>query len=200
MQRCKTKLIQSSLKFGPVLSPNLDEDQKKALHPRLESIFVPEFSSSPESKSCPAPKGGISGPCPSNHCLCPAKQKMCPPKRELCPKEINRYGATGVQFGLRHPQILIINPVFVGKNPFFADFAMKTFFFVLCSRIRGEMFCARSKFIFAPPPPPSHAILEPGLVKVDTFSLPRPMGGLFSLLVQKSVAKVLKTWYFAKSA
>ena len=66
---------------------------------------------------------------------------------------------------------LVINPVFVGKNRFFADFAkifcflvftpqfvefrayyaMKTFFYGLHSRIRGKKFLCSPKIVYAPP-------------------------------------------------
>ena len=56
---------------------------------------------------------------------------MGPPKQELWPKESDRLVATRVRSSSRPdtPKILVIYPVFMGKNRFFADFAMKILFF-----------------------------------------------------------------------
>ena len=76
----------------------------------------------------PTATGGISGPCPPNHCLCPPKREMCPPSENCAPKKVTCSVPLECSSGLETPKILVINPVFVGKNRFFADFAMKTFF------------------------------------------------------------------------
>ena len=61
------------------------------------------------------------------------KKKFAPLKRGLCPKESDRLGVTGVRSSSRPdiPKILVIHPVFMGKNRFFADFAMKILFFLV---------------------------------------------------------------------
>ena len=46
----------------------------------------------------PAPRGHI-GVVPPQIAACAPQTRNVPPKRGLCPKEINRLGATGVQFG-----------------------------------------------------------------------------------------------------
>ena len=125
-----------------------------------------------------------------------------PPKREMChlsvdcaPKRVTSSVPLECSSGSKTPKILIINPVFVGTNRCFADFAMKTFFFfALHPRIRrimryayfakmtfffGLHFRIREKYIFVPPqkkkfmPPPNHATLAPGLlVQTEGFALP----------------------------
>ena len=84
-----------------------------------------------------------------NHCLCPPNKKCAPSKRGLCPK-ITGSVPLECSSGPETPKILIINPVFVGKNSFFADFAMKTFFYGLHSRIRGKVFVPLQKLFMSP--------------------------------------------------
>ena len=73
----------------------------------------------------PAPRrgGAFRGCAPPNDCLCPPKRELCPHKGGLCSEEINRFGAICVQF---EAKILVNTIEFVGKNCFFADFAINT--------------------------------------------------------------------------
>ena len=65
----------------------------------------------------PAPRGwgAFLGRAFPNHCLFPPQTINVPPSEDCVPKESNRLRTTEVQLS-ETPQILIINPVFVGKN------------------------------------------------------------------------------------
>ena len=107
-------------------------------------------------------------------------RNMLPPSEDCAPKKVTGSMPLECSSVSEIPKILIINPVFVGKNRFFADFAMKTFF-ALHPRNRRivRIFCYEDLFFLHPrillelegnmffPPklimPPSHATLVPGL-------------------------------------
>ena len=64
---------------------------------------------------------------------------MCPPSEDCASKKVTGSVPLDCSLGPEAPKILFINPVFLSKNRFFADFAMKTFilFFCLHPKIRG---------------------------------------------------------------
>ena len=148
------------------------------------SNVLQNYSTGPQARC----HGGILGPCPPT--------RNVSPKRGLCPKKVTGFVPLECSSGSETPKILIINPVFVGKNRCFADFAMKTFFFfALHPRIRRIMWYAYfakmtffflvftfefegSIFLFPPKkiiyaPLPDHATLAPGLLVLnEVFTLP----------------------------
>ena len=69
-------------------------------------------------RSGPAPRGGIPGPCPPNHCL-------CPPREDCAPKKLT--GPVLLECNSRSEalKILVITPEVVSNNCFFVDFAIK---------------------------------------------------------------------------
>ena len=75
---------------------------------------------------------------------CAPQTKNVPPQRGLYPKESKRLGATGVQFGLKHPLNTVL---FVSKNRFFGDF----FFWCSLSNSREKCFVPY-KNLFMPSP------------------------------------------------
>ena len=132
--------------------------------------------------------GGISGPCPQITAYAP-KREMCPPSEDCASKKVTGSVPLDCSSGPETPKILFINPVFVSKNRFFADFTMKTFilFFGLHPKIRGisrifydedlflwsslsnsreKSFCAPKKLHM----PPSHATLAPGLQLLISYA------------------------------
>ena len=77
---------------------------------------------------------GHSGAVPPKITAYAPQTRIAPPKRGLRPKEINRLGATGVQF---EAKISVITLEFVSKNWFFVDFAISTVCF--CGFTPGVM-------------------------------------------------------------
>ena len=82
--------------------------------------------------SGPAPRGGIPGPCSllKSRTACALPNENCVPSNEVCaPKKVT--GSVLLEWRSRPetPKILVITAEFMGKNHFFADFAVKTFFF-----------------------------------------------------------------------
>ena len=57
----------------------------------------------------------------------PPKRERCPPSGDCAPKKATGSVPLECSLGSETPKILIVNPVFVGKNCFCAEFAMKTF-------------------------------------------------------------------------
>ena len=81
---------------------------------------------------CPAPQGGIPGPCPPKLLLVPPQTRIVSPKPDLCSKEIDRLGAAGVQSRPETPKILVTTPEFVSKNCFFLwSLQLRPFVFVI---------------------------------------------------------------------
>ena len=119
--------------------------------------------------------GGISGPCPPNHCLYLLKREMSQSKG-CVPKKVT--GSVPLECSCRPetPKILTINPVFVGKNLFFADFAMKPFFLVSSLEFEGK------KFLCQPPPPPSEIVYAPSYAAL-ALGLP----GIYIFLKERDV-------------
>ena len=74
----------------------------------------------------PAPRVGISGPCPPKSLLVPPQTRIVPPKRGLCPKELTDLVLLDCNSRPETPKILVIIPEFMSKNCFFVDFAIKT--------------------------------------------------------------------------
>ena len=54
--------------------------------------------------------------------------RPCPPNEDCSPNKVTSSVPLECSLGHETPEILVINSVFVGKNRFFADFAMRTFF------------------------------------------------------------------------
>ena len=102
---------------------------------------------------------------------------MCPPSQNCAPKKVTDFVPLECSLGSEIPKTLIINRVFVGKKPFFANFAMniffhlfiylflafiskfekicasfakKTFFLVFTLGFERKMFLCPPKFIYAP--------------------------------------------------
>ena len=67
----------------------------------------------------PSATGGISWPCPPNHCL-------CPPSEDCAPKKLTCSVLLECKSSPETPKILLITLKFVSKNCFFAEFAMIT--------------------------------------------------------------------------
>ena len=129
----------------------------------------------------PAPLGGISGPFHLlKSLLVPPQTRNVPPCEDCATKKVTGPVPLQCSSVSETPKILIVNPVFMSKNRFFANFAMKIFFFALHPRIRRLSayfammtflfsfslsnskkisFCAPQKVIYSPPPPPSHDTL-----------------------------------------
>ena len=55
--------------------------------------------------SDPAPRGGIPGSCPPDHCLCPPKQELCPPSEDCVPKKVTGSVPMDPQNTDHHPRI-----------------------------------------------------------------------------------------------
>ena len=84
----------------------------------------------------------LAGPAPQPQNPTP-NHRLCPPPNEKCaflsvdctPKKVTGSVPLECSSGPETPKILVINPVFVGKSRFFADFTIKTFFFVLIPEV-----------------------------------------------------------------
>ena len=106
---------------------------------------------------------------------------MCPSSEDCTPNKVTGSVPLECSSGPETPKLLVINPVFVGKKRVFADFAIKTGFFLfwsssqsslnfthisekrifLCSSLsisREKSFCAPPKIVYCPL---SHATLAP---------------------------------------
>ena len=100
---------------------------------------------------------------------------MCPPSENCIPKKVSDLVPLECAAVLgRQPQNTGIYPVFMGKNRFFADFAIKiliflfflvftlklahfatkTFLWSSLSNLRKHSFCASPQNCLCPPPPP----------------------------------------------
>ena len=84
----------------------------------------------------PALREAFRGPCPPKSLLVPPKQELCPPSEDCAPKKVTDSVPLKCSSRAKTPKILVIAQEFVGKNSFFADFAVKTFF-CFHPRIRG---------------------------------------------------------------
>ena len=108
------------------------------------------------------PRGEHSGVVPpSNHCLCPPNENCALQSQDCAPKIVT--GSQPLEYSSRPetPKILTINPESVSKDRFFADSVVKTIFFCLYSRIRGNKILVSPQNCLCPPP--SLATLAPGL-------------------------------------
>ena len=133
--------------------------------------------------------GGHTGAVPPTGYLCPPNENRAPPpKRGLCPEEVNRLGASGAQIEVQISVFCGLTPDFVtffGDHLFSAGKSLAIFALHLvyliqsginfsCPRAPLEFtqknFSCPPKFISAPPPPPSHAILAPGLLHNQTYT------------------------------
>ena len=146
----------------------------------LDLINVKEINSR-LIKACrtgPALRGASRDCAPQNRCLCPP-----PPSKDYASNKVTSSVSLECSLGSEAPKILIINSIFVGKNRFFEDFAMKTFFLsssqnsknfthilrrtnlflflVFTLEFEGKSFCVCPKNYLCPP---SHATLAPGLL------------------------------------
>ena len=63
-----------------------------------------------KAEACPAPQGGISEPCLSNHCLCHPSENCPPPSEDCAPKKVT--GAVPLKriSGPVSPKILFVPP------------------------------------------------------------------------------------------
>ena len=59
----------------------------------------------------------------------PPKRERCPPSGDCAPKKATGSVPLECSLGSETPKILIVNPVFVGKNCLCAEFVMKTFYY-----------------------------------------------------------------------
>ena len=73
-----------------------------------------------------APRGGILGPCPPNHCLCPPNENCVPPSEDSAPNKLT--GSVLLECNSRPetPEILVITQEFVSKNCVFRRFCNDT--------------------------------------------------------------------------
>ena len=125
--------------------------------------------------SGPAPRKGVPGRCPPNHCLCPLKRELCPPSEDCAPKKVTSLMPLGAVRGLRpskywsSPQNSWVRTVYsqiCGETFLFSPYYPWNFAhalqwkFLFFGHHSRESFCAQPNLFM---PPSSHASLAPGL-------------------------------------
>ena len=81
------------------------------------------FSFNKLAPSKPGATGGSSEPLPPHHCLSPPKREISPPSEVSAPKKVTSSVPMECSSEPETPKILVI----MGKNRFFANFAINTF-------------------------------------------------------------------------
>ena len=89
------------------------------------------------------------GRAPPKSLLVPPKQELCPPSEDCAPKKLTGSVPLKCSSRAKTPKILVIAQEFVGKNSFFADFAVKTFFFGFTPEsVEFHKYFAMKTFVF----------------------------------------------------
>ena len=126
--------------------------------------------------SDPAPRGGISGPCPPV-CLCPPNENCASPKRGLCPEEMNRLGASV--------------GVFCGLTPDFVTILGLRLFFLEITCFRSEKLL---EFAISVGKPLAISVKTFLFLEITCFWSEKPLE--FAILVGKPLAISVKTLFF----
>ena len=104
----------------------LEKTHYKAL--TLVDKFINRKKRTKNIKSRPAPRGGIRGRAPPNHCLCPPNENCVPQSVDCARKKLT--GSLLLEGNSKHeiPKTLVITPSIGEKELFFRRFCNKDLF------------------------------------------------------------------------